>query len=163
MATSTVAHVRRFKSHLKAQNFQTRLLSITSATKTFVDAHMGGTVALNRSAGVTVTLPAAKGTGNKVKVIVGTASNANIVKVANATDVFVGGILINDIGDSSAATADFFPTASTSDTVTCTTAGGGGLKGDWVEFEDIASGFWAVRGVFQGATDPTTPFSATVS
>lgn len=160
---ATAAPTRRFQSHLKAKNFQTLLRSIISATVSLTDAkHNGGTTALNLSAGVTATLPASNGQGARYRIVVGTASNANIVKVANPTDVFVGGILINDIGDTAAATADFFPTASTSDTVSFTTANGGGKAGDWVEFEDIAVGFWAVRGVFQGATDPSTPFSATV-
>jgi hypothetical protein len=111
-----------------------------------------------------MTLPAASATGDKYKIMVGTAltSAALIVKVANDTDVFVGGVFINDIGDSTAATADFFPTASTSDTITLTQSIGAGKIGDWLEFEDVKAGYWAVRGVIQGVTDPSTPFSATV-
>ena len=102
--------------------------------------------------------------GNKYRFVVNTAltSSTYIIKVANSTDVFAGGAIINDTGDTTAATADFWPTAATSDTFTMTQNVGGGKQGDWFEVEDIASGFFAVHGCMQGVTDPTSPFSATV-
>jgi hypothetical protein len=134
--------------------------SVTATRK----ANAGRTNVLKAAAGLTVTLPASTGGGDVYRFVAGTTltSNDYIVKVANSTDVFRGGIVMNDIGDSSAATADFHPTASTSDTFTMPSATGGGKIGVWVEFEDISAGFWAVRGDMQGVTDPATPFSATV-
>lgn len=134
-------------------------VSVTASAVTLGVAHVGRTTLLNRSAGVAVTLPAATGTGNRYRLVVGTASNANTVATSPTTDVFAGGVLINDTGDTSAATADFYPTASNSNKMSPTTAGGGGLKGDWIELEDMASGVWQVTGTFQGALDPATPFS----
>jgi hypothetical protein len=139
--------------------------SETTSTRTVTKANDSGrTIVYNRAAGGTVTLPASTGGGDKYRVVVGTllTSATLIIKVANSTDVFTGGVLINDIGDTSAATADFWPTAATSDTMTMTQSLGGGKIGDFFEVEDIAAGFWAVRGVLQGMTDPATPFSATV-
>jgi hypothetical protein len=139
--------------------------AVTTSTVSLTRAaHAGRTVVVDDVDGGTMTLPAASATGDKYKIMVGTAltSAALIVKVANDTDVFVGGVFINDIGDSTAATADFFPTASTSDTITLTQSIGAGKIGDWLEFEDVKAGYWAVRGVIQGVTDPSTPFSATV-
>lgn len=159
-------NVRRFESIVRAKAFLTKgVKSLTaSVTATRVD-NAGRTNVLAAAAGLTITLPAATGSGDKHRYVVGTTATSGnyVVKVADATDVFVGGILINDIGDSSAATADFFPTAASSDTITMAYATGGGKAGDWVEVEDIGANQWAVTGVFQGMTDPATPFSATVS
>ena len=151
---------------LKANGLRTAVRSLTAAyvcnTAPVIDD--GLTLRLDLAAGFAVTLPAALGSGRKFRFVVGTllTSGTYIVKVANATDVMAGGVTINDIGDTSAATADFFPTAASSDTFTMTASLGAGKIGDWVEFEDIKSGFWAVRGSLQGLTDPATPFSATV-
>ena len=139
--------------------------SVTTSTVTFTrKANAGRTNVINDADGGTITLPASTGGGDVYKIKVGTTltSAALIIQVANATDVMAGGIAINDIGDSSAATMDFFPTASTSDTITLTAAIGAGKMGDWIELEDIKAGFWAVKGQLIGVTDPVTPFSAAV-
>jgi hypothetical protein len=161
MASTTL--IRRFGHHVKARGLLSTLKALTTTT-TCINSHAGRTNLLSAVAGFATTLPAAKGTGNTYRFLVKTTltSGTYVIKVANSTDVMVGGILINDIGDTSAATADFFPTAATSDTITMTQSIGGGKAGDWVELEDYAAGFWAVRGVLQGVTDPATPFSATV-
>jgi hypothetical protein len=159
--------IRRFNSPLLAPSFQHKGVKSFTANATLTrHADSGKTLLLNAAAGLSaMVLPAAIGSGRRFRFVVGTTitSNTIVIKVANATDVFVGGIFINDIGDSTAATADFFPTAGTSDTITMTQSVGGGKKGDFVEIEDIAAGFFQVFGVMQGVTDPSTPFSATVS
>lgn len=119
----------------------------------------GRSLYLNRAAGTAVTLPAATGSGKRYRFIVGTASNANTIATLPTTDVFAGQILINNTGDTSAATVDAYPTAATSNKISPTTVGGGGTVGDWLEFEDVASGVWQVHGAFQLAVDPVTPFS----
>jgi hypothetical protein len=158
--------IRRFSSLVKAAGFLTGApKSHTAASVTLSrTANAGRQTVANRAAGQAYTLPAAKGTGDVYKVMIGTLLTGDTtIAVANATDVMKGGILINDIGDTSAGTADFFPTASTSDTITFANATGAGKVGDYVELTDLATGVWAVRGVFQGMTDPATPFSATIS
>lgn len=158
--------VRRFNSPILAPSYQHRdLKSLTAATTLNRADYAGRTLKLSLAAGFAVTLPASTGGGRRFRLVVNTAltSGTYVIQVANATDVFVGGIFINDTGDSTAATADFFPTASTSDTITMTQSIGAGKRGDFVEIEDIAAGFFQVTGVFQGVTDPTSPFSAAVS
>ncbi len=158
--------VRRFNSPILAPGFQQNGVKSFTATATLNRAdHAGRTLVVNAAAGLTLTLPASTGAGRTYRILIGTTitSNTVVIQVANATDVFRGGVVINDIGDTTAATADFFPTASTSDTATLTASIGAGKAGDWLEFEDYAAGFYAVRGVLQGETDPTNPFSAAVS
>lgn len=157
---------RRFGANILAKSFIVDGVKAVIATATASrSAYAGRTTRLDAVAGFAVTLPASSGSGNKYRFVVGTAltSGTYVVKVANATDIMAGGVLINDTGDSSAATVDYFPTASTSDTYTMTQAIGGGKVGDWFEVEDFKSGTWVVHGVQQGVTDPTTPFSASVS
>lgn len=159
--------IRRFATLVKATGFLTGVpKSITTSSKTLTrTAHSGRTVTVNRAAGSTLTLPAAKGTGDRYRIVVGTAltSGTLVVQVANSSDAMCGGVLINDIGDTAAATADFFPAVNgTSDTITLTQAVGGGKAGDFIEVQDIATNVWQVQGIVQGVTDPTTPFSAAV-
>ena len=123
------------------------------------ELHAGRTVAADQATGTAFSLPAAVGSGDRYRIMVRVASNANTILCAPNTDDFNGGVLINDTGDTSAATADFFPAAATPNTMTLTTAGGGGFVGDWVVFTDILAGEWQVFGVFRGASDPVTPFS----
>lgn len=158
---------RLFKSNVMARAFIRNAIKSITATVTATRALNGGiTNVMNAAAGATVTLPAtsAAARGNTYRFVVGTAltSGSYIIKVANATDVMAGAVVVNDAGDSSAAAADVFATASTSDTFTMAASAGAGVKGDWVEFECIAAGVWAVTGLVQ-MLDPTSPFSATVS
>lgn len=135
----------------------------TTGTVTVTQAALNNvTLVIKKVSGGTVQLPLASGSGAVYRVVVGLALTSAqwIISAVVATDVFAGGILINDTGASAAATADFYPTAATSNTITMTLAtSGGGSIGDWVEFEDISANTWAVRGVFQGTIDPVTPFS----
>ncbi len=135
-------------------------ISVTGSSVTLGVTHIGRTVVLDRSAGVAVTLPAATGTGAKFRLVVGTASNANTVVSAPATDFFQGLVMGPDSDDTAPAISmRGFSTAATSNKISPTTAGGGGLAGDWIELEDYKTGLWAVSGVFQATTAPATPFS----
>jgi len=123
-------------------------------------AHQDAWVKCDAAAGMTVTLPAASGTGDKYKLFVGTTVTSNnfIAKVANGTDVLYGAIhLTTDIGGTS------MPTAATDDTITMNGSTTGGIKGSWLVFEDIATGFWALSKAVICTGTEATPFSATVS
>ena len=113
---------------------------------------------LNVAAGTAVSLAEATGSGWKARFVVGTASNANVIS-ATAGSTFVGGYLQATSGDSSLAADNFMEAVAGDNTLSPTTAGGGGLVGDWVQFEDIAADVWLVTGAFQGVADPTTRFS----
>lgn len=119
--------------------------------------HDNKALVLNVTAGTTVTLPVATGSGARYRFVVGTASNANVISATGST--FTGGYVQNDSGDSAAATADFMVAAAANNTYSPTTAGGGGSVGDWVQFEDLASLIYAVSGANTTATDPTNRFS----
>ncbi|PDT47449.1 hypothetical protein [Sinorhizobium fredii] len=138
-------------------------ISLTAATLSLTMAtHGGATIVVDRAAGSTITLPAASGTGVKFKVVVATTVTSNSVKVqvANATDVMTGtALLAQDAAD----TAVMFETASTSDTVTLNGSTTGGIKGDIIELEDLASGLWGVTVRGSATGTEATPFSAAVS
>jgi hypothetical protein len=134
--------------------------SISKAT------HDGKTLLFNVAAGHTITLPAAVGTGCKLRFVTKTAatSGSNIVKVQNATDVIKGNLAISIAAGGALSAFQAEPTVAGADTVTMNrTTTGGAVAGDWLEFEDIAAGVWVVKGVLQGTAAPATPFTATVS
>lgn len=138
-------------------------IALTAATLALALAtHAGATVVVDRAAGSTVTLPAATGSGAKFKLVVKTTitSNSLIVKVANATDVMTGTALF---GQDAADTAVLFETAATDDTITLNGSTTGGIKGDIIELEDLASGLWGVTVRGSATGTEATPFSATVS
>lgn len=128
--------------------------------------HAGRVVQFGKTTGTVVTLPAATGTGHKYTFIIGVAatSNANIIKVANATDVMAGSVALQQDVDS-AGTLKMWQAATTDDTITLAGAATtGGIKGGRIELVDYAAGFWSAQ-VFisSGGGSEATPFSATVS
>lgn len=132
-----------------------------TASITVDDRHAETLNTLNAAAGLTVTLPAASGTGRKFSFLVGTTvtSNNDVIQVANSTDVMAGVVtMAQDGGD----TVVLFETASTSDTITMNGSTKGGIKGDLVELTDAASGLWMLRMVCSGTGTEATPLSAAV-
>lgn len=145
-----------------AADVSTRLVSAAAATLAVtVAAHSDKIVVLNRAAGVTATLPAATGSGAVFRFVVGTAvtSNNNIIKVADATDVMQGALVVTDRADGSTAT---FGTVAASDTITLNGGTTGGLTGGLITLIDVATDLYAVAGVVVGNGTEATPFSATV-
>lgn len=141
----------------------TQLVSVTAATVTLTAADHGGKlVALNRAAGVTVTLPAATGSGETFRIYVGTAvtSNADIIQVANASDTMVGHVL----STLAAGGTTFGETAGgTDDTITMNGTTTGGLVGSYVEITDWAANTWQVLGRLAGSGTLASALSAAVS
>jgi hypothetical protein len=142
-------------------------LSVTDSTISLTQIdHAGKCVVLNRAAGVTVTLPAATGTGDEYIVVIGTTatSNANIVKVANATDVMNGSINLQQDTDVD-GTLKMWRADAADDTMTFAGAATtGGIVGGYIRCTDYASGFWSCQAFTQsGGGSEATPFSATVS
>lgn len=138
----------------------TTSLSVTEAL------HDGKTIMMSCAtsplAASTATLPAATGSGTRIRFRVGVVNTANyLIKVASASDIMQGSI--TSLQDS-ADTVVGWETASDSDTITLngTTTGGVSI-GDMIELEDIASGVWAVSGRTTSSGTEATPFSATVS
>lgn len=114
---------------------------------------------LNAAAGLTVTMPAASGTGNKYIFHVGTTvtSNNYVIQAASASDVFNGGVAIST--DIAGVT---MLAAATTDTITMNGSTTGGLVGSRVELTDVASGVWSLSGFLCSTGVEATPFSAAV-
>lgn len=140
-------------------------ISVTASAVT-LDRHIhrGAVVVLNRAAGVTVTLPAASGTGDMYKILVGTtvSSNSDIIQVANSSDTMVGHIATGLT--TGAAGADFGEAiGGTDDTLTMNGTTTGGIKGSYVEVQDVAANVWLVQGNLVGSGTLATSVSAAVS
>jgi hypothetical protein len=135
-------------------------ISATASLTLKRNVHKGAMVVLDAAAGLTITLPAATGGGDEYPISVGTTvtSNADIIQVANGTDIMAGAIMVST--DIAGVTC---PTTATSDTITMDGATKGGLKGSTLLFTDIASGVWLVSGGVISTGAEATPFSAAVS
>lgn len=139
---------------------QTPATEVTTSTYTVTAADSGSILNLRRAAGITVTLPAASGTGNFYRFVVGTSvtSNTHIIRVANSSDVMGGVATIGAPGGTSISTA----TTSTSDTITMNGGTQGGLIGTYVEIRDVQTNLFHVTYHGVGSGVAVTPFSATV-
>ena len=130
-----------------------------TASTTLDPFFAGATVALNAAAGLTITLPAATGSGASYEIVARTTvtSNSYIIKVANSSDVMMGVLAV--ASDIAGVTC---PTTSTSDTITMNGTTTGGILGSRVMLQDVAANKWAVSGALVASGVEATPFSATV-
>lgn len=135
------------------------VIAITAATTLDDDAYAGKTVNLNSATGRIVTLPAATGSGATYTIFVGTtvSSGNHVVRVASSADVIQGVVAIAT--DIAGVTV---PTATDTDTITLNGSTTGGIRGSWLELQDVASGIWSVRGGLVSSSTEATPFSAAV-
>jgi hypothetical protein len=109
----------------------------------------------------TITLPAATGTGYKYTVVVKTAFTAGTIQAASAADSFLGGL--NGVDDDADA-AYAWKAEAADDTLSFDGTATGGKAGDWIEFIDVATGLFLVKGyITQSGGSEATPFSAAVS
>ena len=137
-------------------------VSVTANVTLTAASHAGRLMVFSVASGATVTLPAAAGRGDMYRFFVNTTvtSNSDIIKVANATDIMAGLAIQSQDGGN---TVQAWETAADSDTITLNGSTTGGIKGDFVELIDVASGLWFVRIVGSATGTEATPFSATVS
>lgn len=153
---------------LKAMGSSTPV-NVTGSSVTLTQAlHANRVVTLNRAGGIAVTLPAATGTGDMYHLVVGTTfTGAATVKVANATDYFIGVALLNADGGATTvgfATANTGTVATEDDTIDMlgTSNSTGGFKGEVIEIRDIATAIFSVRVWSEAGGTEATPFSAGV-
>lgn len=123
------------------------------------NVHDNRPILLNLSGGVTATLPKATGSGARYLFIVQTASNANVITASAAGATFTGGYVQDDSGDTQVTGSSFMSTTAGNNTFSPTTAGGGGLAGDWIEFIDYATNLYQVFGANAGVDVATNRFS----
>lgn len=137
------------------------LVSATASTLTVTSAkHAGKTIVLNRAGGIATTLPAASGSGDTYRFLIGTTftSSATIKVVGN--DIMQGlALFAADGGDTLVA----FETAADSDTITFSGTDTGGYIGTEILLIDMAADTWFVKIVGKATGTEATPFSATVT
>lgn len=154
--TATVAEINR------SSDVSARIVNLTAATLAVTEAlHDSKTVTVNKADGTAITLPAASGSGARFRFFIGTTitSVGTTIKVANASDTMVGGVLVlQDAAD----TVVGFEASGTADTITLNGTTTGGIKGDEIIIEDVATNLWKVWGTLSATGIEATPFSATV-
>jgi hypothetical protein len=134
-------------------------ISLTASATLKREQHSFRKLILNAAAGLTVTLPAAVGSGDRYEIFVGTTvtSNALAIKAASSSDIIQG-----VIGVSTDAAGVNVPTAADSDTISMNGSTTGGLKGSRIILQDVSTGVWEVSGALVSTGAEATPFSATV-
>jgi hypothetical protein len=117
---------------------------------------------ISAAAGLTLTLPAATGSGDVYRFAVDTTvtSNAVVVRVANASDIMAGVAISAADGGS---TVNAWETAADSDTISLNGTTTGGIRGDYIILEDAVANRWNVRMISASTGTEATPFSAAVS
>lgn len=140
-------------------------LTATGAVTAAVNA--GQSTYLNKSTGLTATLPAATGSGARYRFVVGTAlaSGSYIIQVASASDYMLGAA--NGSMDSTGTgnnwqTANSGTVSTETDTITLNGTTQGGRLGDEVVLEDVAANVWAIRTFLNANGTEVTPFSVAV-
>lgn len=138
------------------------IVAATAATLAVNGAlHNGKLITLDRAAGITVTLPAATGSGaqyefyNKTTV----TSNNHVIQVTT-DDVMKGTVWM--ASDNAADAAIAFETAVDSDTITMNGSTKGGIIGDRITLIDVATDTWSLQAFLQGTGTEVTPLSAAV-
>jgi hypothetical protein len=123
--------------------------------------HDGKTILLSLLAGFASTLPAATGSGMKVKFMIGIVNTSGSYTIATAptTDIFKG--VVNTC--STTETPDLsqpWITSTNSNLITLNGGTQGGFTiGDWITLEDVLAGVWAVHGQTTSNSTEATPFS----
>lgn len=128
--------------------------------------HAGKVIQFGKTTGTVVTLPAATGTGHTYRFVIGVTatSNANIIKVANATDVMDGSINLQQDTDADGSLKMWRADVGDDTMTFAGAATTGGIVGGYIECTDYKAGFWSCRAYTQsGGGSEATPFSATVS
>ena len=141
---------------LQSPVLQEGVIALNAATTLTAGTHAGRLMRFSTAAGVTATLPAATGTGNRYRFVVNTTvtSAADIVAVVG-DDAFFGVIHVaQDGGDTSIA----FEAAADADQISLNGSTTGGIAGDYVEVTDIASDRWLAIGWTQATGTEVTPF-----
>jgi len=127
-----------------------RVVTLTADTSITVEDHEGKTLLLGEVGGnatADMTLPEATGSGNRFYFIVSVANTSGYEVQVATNDIFDGYMAIVDGNLQTAANVTYDYTAATSDTLNMDSNLECGDVGDWVEFTDILTGVYSVKGV----------------
>lgn len=121
--------------------------------------HCGKTVLWSLLASFTSTLPAATGSGDIYRFMVGivTTSGGGYVLATDGTAVFKGVLWLTALA--SVGASNVFGTTTLKNITLNATTTGGLTIGDWIQVQDIATNVWAVQGTLSGSGTLATPFS----
>lgn len=135
--------------------------SLTADNLTMDTSFAGKTIEIDATAGTTIILPEATGSGNVYKFLNKTlvTSNNIIIKVANSSDTIIGTTLNTPAADG--AVLGFFAEGS-DDTLTLNGTTKGGFGAARYTFVDFEPNRFAVQGTDCTSGSAVTPFSATV-
>lgn len=122
--------------------------------------HDGRTVTLNRAAGITVTLPAATGSGVIARFAVGTTITSNQYRFnVTGNDSYKGILNMLDLDGSASAG---FAAGADADQIDLNGTTKGGVVGDFIAFQDTAVDVWTVLDnnlQVPAGSNPATPFA----
>lgn len=136
-----------------------RLVTMTISASITAALHEGRTCLLTGTgAAKTMTLPAATGSGNRFKFVVGAVNTSNHVITTTGGDTFQGQIVTCSTTETPDLAQPWTTTAGTTITLNGTTTGGQAI-GDVIEVEDILSTKWQVIGFTRTSGTEATPFS----
>ena len=148
-------------------SFSTGIVTLAIDVSVTPALHAGCTNLLGEvggNASLTVTLPAATGSGHKYKFVVSVVNTSNYVIQVVGNDIMQGHIVTDSTSDAAASEVINWKTAADSDTITMNATTTGGVQiGDWIELTDILADTWMVYGYTTTSGDEVTPFSAAVS
>lgn len=116
--------------------------------------HAGQTVVSNLAGAQAITLPAATGSGNIYRVYVQTTKTGNLTITTDGSDDLVGALEVT-----TDASGTPFLSDGTDTIITMNGSTTGGVKGSYVELQDIASATWLVSGRLVSTGVEATPFS----
>ncbi len=135
----------------------TNVVSVSAgATSLTVTAalHAGKVIVLNNTAPITITMPAATGTGDTYEFFVNAAATAtsSVINAASATDVMLGFAL------SASTTVKMLVASATSAVIQLNGGSQGGVVGDTVKLKDVAASVWSALLFVTPNTTPGTNF-----
>lgn len=138
-------------------DLSTRVVTITATGGISVAAHDGKTNLLAATATlVTLTLPAAVGSGARFRFVVRILNTSSYVFAVTGADLIQGCIMgTQDGGD----TVVGWEAASDSNHLDFNGGSRGGAIGNVITLEDIATGIWSVSGNITQSGTEATPFS----
>lgn len=138
------------------------LIVNVTASATLDSSYNRKTVTVSAAAGLTLTLPAATGSGWSCVIVLLTTVTSNnfILQVANSTDAFNGFSAM--VSDDPATVKGFIASPGSDDTITLNGSTKGGFVGDQIEIKDVASGLFQVKLMGKQTGTEATMFSSAV-
>jgi hypothetical protein len=125
-------------------------VALTASATVNATTHAGRVMTIAKADGMTVTLPAATGSGNVYRFLVTTSvTSNNYVFQVTTNDTFVGQLILTSATSAVVPIAE--SAAGTDDTITMNGTTTGGLIGTYLEFADIATDLWLVEGRLLGS------------